>query len=117
MDIRPLLIAGLKKGHGVEPGFRSVGGTVSPFVLSVPQTSAGYFSFRSWSGACVLCGMAQEIGVVVTALCEQAPGHAREFCGQGNDQYIRVEPLGRCFQPGSEAVLGPGLAPQKYGSG
>src|SRR6185437_13807941 len=54
-------------------------------------------------GACMLCGMAQKIGVVVTALCEHAPGYAREFCGQGNNQHIRVEPLGRCFQPGSEA--------------
>ena len=67
--------------------------------------------------SCILCGVSQEIGVVVTTLCEHAPGRACEFCGQGNDQYIRVEPLGRCFQPGSEAVLGPGLAPQKYGSG
>jgi hypothetical protein len=31
----------------------------------------------------VLCRVAQEIGVVVTALCEHASGGAREFCGPG----------------------------------
>jgi hypothetical protein len=53
-------------------------------------------AFRS-GRSCILCGVAQEIGVVVTTLCEHAPSHACEFCSQGNDQYIRVEPLGRCF--------------------
>src|SRR5205823_13409514 len=66
---------------------------------------------------CFLCGAAQEVGVVVTALCEHAPGHAREFCGQGNNQDIGVEPLGRCLQPGSEAMPRPTLTLQKYGSG
>jgi hypothetical protein len=65
---------------------------------------------------CFLCGAAQEVGVVVTALCEHAPGHAREFCGEGNNQDIGVEPLGRCLQPGSEAMPRPTLTLQKYGS-
>lgn len=41
----PQELAGLKKGRRVESGFRSVGGTVSPFILSVSQTSAGYCAF------------------------------------------------------------------------
>ncbi|MCK1758048.1 hypothetical protein IVA78_23225 [Bradyrhizobium sp. 137] len=43
MDIRPLLSPITRRpqgGHRIEPGFRSVGGTVSPFVLSLSQTSA-----------------------------------------------------------------------------
>jgi hypothetical protein len=64
-----------------------------------------------------LRGTAQQIGVVVTRLCKHAPGYAREFCGQGNNQYVGVQSLGRGFQPGSKAVLGPSLAPEKYGSG
>jgi hypothetical protein len=47
---------------------------------------------------------------------EHAPGHAREFCGEGNNQDIGVEPLGRCLQPGSEAMPRPTLTLQKYGS-
>lgn len=54
-------------------------GTVSPF-LSLSQTSADW-NVDLPSRPCFLCGVAQEAGVAVTALCEHAPGHAREFCG------------------------------------
>jgi hypothetical protein len=92
--------------------------SVEPFLHSSfpsrkPRRVGVLFRLRRGSflvGRRVLCGVAQEISVIITALCEHAPGYARKFCGQSDNQHIRVEPLRRCFQPSSEAVLGPALA-------
>jgi len=73
--------------HGVELGFRSLGGTVIPFILSALQTKAGFVgldqvgrvSYAAWPG---------KLESYFPALCEFVPG---------KDQYIRVESLGRCF--------------------
>ena len=99
----------------VEPFLHSSFPSRKPRRDVVLSRSDRRFSFLPGSG--VLCSVTQETRFVVTAFCEHAPGHAREFCGQGDNQDIRVEPLGCCFQPGSKAVPGPGLAPQKYRSG
>jgi hypothetical protein len=72
--------------------------SVEPFLhSSFPSRKTRQAVVRLDQVGRVSYGAAQGIGVVVTTLCEHAPGHACEFCGQGNDQYIRVEPLGRFF--------------------
>lgn len=89
----------------VEPFLHSSFPSRKPRRVIVPSDPILDLPFRP----CFSCGTAQEVGAVVTALCEHAPGHAREFCGQGNNQDIGVEPLGRCLQPGREAMPRPTL--------
>lgn len=61
----------------VEPFLHSSFPSRKPRRVIVPSDRALDLPSRP----CFSCGAAQEVGVVVTAFCEHAPGHAREFCG------------------------------------
>jgi hypothetical protein len=84
-------------GRGVEPGFRSAGGTILPFIFS--------------------CGMHARAWNIRSLLGEHAPSCTDEFRGKGDDQNIRMHPSRSCFEPSAKSMVRPSVLPHQDRSG
>ena len=104
MGIRPLLSSITRRpqeGPWRRTGFRSVGGTISPFVLSVWQTSAGILRPSDW-----IVDLPSRIGVVVTAFCEHAPGVRASFAARATTSTFEWSRLDAASNQASKPCLG-----------